>query len=123
MAPSTKMLDSCVAGWRARVAAKERAATERRERLRAILPALVACLVDEFGATRVVLFGSMARGDVHGESDIDLLVSGLAPSKLFHATAATERIARHARIDLVPDALVRREVLDRIAVEGIVLHG
>lgn len=49
------------------------ASAARRAALEAELPKLVRQLVD-LGAKRVVLFGSLARGDVRSTSDIDLLV-------------------------------------------------
>jgi predicted nucleotidyltransferase len=65
--------------------------SERRRLLGAALPAAVDCLVNEFGVTKVVLFGSLARGDAGLHSDVDLLVDGLPREKLFEAMA---RLAR-----------------------------
>ena len=49
------------AGWtRARAEAAERAAREREAKASALLPILVRRLVDGYGATRVVLVGSLA---------------------------------------------------------------
>jgi predicted nucleotidyltransferase len=39
-----------------------------------ILRSLTRLLVERFGARRVVLFGSRARGDAHDDSDYDLFV-------------------------------------------------
>lgn len=41
---------------------------------RSILTKLVATLRKEFGASRILLYGSSARGDLTEGSDIDLLV-------------------------------------------------
>lgn len=46
------------------------------EGLRARVRALADELRSRFGATLVLLFGSLARGDVHEGSDIDLIVVG-----------------------------------------------
>jgi len=46
-------------------------------------------LVREFGASRVYLFGSLARGDQFYErSDVDLAVDGIAPGRFFKAWSA-----------------------------------
>lgn len=46
---------------------------EHRERLRAALDSLIAQLAD-LGAERIILFGSVARGEADVDSDLDLLV-------------------------------------------------
>ena len=45
----------------------------RRSELESELPRLVNALVDKVGATKVVLFGSFAKGEVRENSDLDLL--------------------------------------------------
>ncbi|MEZ4583978.1 MAG: nucleotidyltransferase domain-containing protein [Caldilineaceae bacterium] len=44
-------------------------------------------LRERFSATRVILFGSLARGRFRLDSDIDLAVAGLAKGDLFRAMA------------------------------------
>ncbi|MFN4292564.1 MAG: nucleotidyltransferase family protein [Thermoflexales bacterium] len=39
------------------------------------------------GAQRIILYGSLARGDFRADSDIDLCVEGLSPNKFFRAIA------------------------------------
>jgi uncharacterized protein len=103
-------------------AARERAAAERRERMHDALPAAVQHLARRFGVTKVVLFGSFARGDAGLSSDVDLLVEGLPPERLFEAIATLSR-QLEAEVDLVPAAAARPEVLQRALAEGQVLHG
>jgi predicted nucleotidyltransferase len=110
------------AGLRERAKAHTRREGERRERLRACLPAVVQRLVRDFGVTRVVLFGSLARGDAGLESDVDLLVEGLLAERLFEATAMLSR-ELGADVDLVPRPAARPAVLERALSEGQVLHG
>lgn len=109
--------------WRERAVARARAHAERRERLRDRLPAVVRLLVERFGVTRVVLFGSLARDEAGPDSDVDLLVEGLAPDELFMATAEADRMLGEARVDLVPVTMARPAVVERVAAEGVVLHG
>lgn len=111
-----------LAGLRDRERTRERKEGERRERLRAALPAAVECLVGEFGVRRVVLFGSLARGEAGLASDVDLLVEGLKPERLFEAMAAVSR-ELGADVDLVPSEAAHPAVLERALAEGEVLHG
>lgn len=41
-----------------------------------------------FGAAEVYVFGSLARGDPHGESDIDMATVGLPKDRFFAAYGA-----------------------------------
>ena len=79
-------------------------------------------LADDFGATRVLLFGSLARGMAGPGSDIDLLVDGLALERLIEATVRAERLLAEARVDLVPADQIRPEVMTRALAEGVLLH-
>jgi predicted nucleotidyltransferase len=84
-------------------------------RRRAMLAARKAAklLKSEFGATEVILFGSLARRlGFTRWSDIDLAVRGIDPEKFFAAFGAIERIDVNFQIDLVeletcPPALLK----------------
>ena len=82
---------------------------------RADLQQIVACLVREFGATQIILFGSLARGRFTEGSDIDLAVEGIPPSEYFAALAAVNDLTS-LWVDLKPlEALIphfRRRVLE-----------
>jgi len=82
---------------------------------------LAQLLVDRYGATRVLLLGSLARGEFGRGSDIDLAVEGVPPEVFFAAGAELEREARGVAVDLVPlesaSAFFRAEV----ARDGVVL--
>ncbi len=101
-----------------RRAASARAEGEARAwRLRASLPAAAKLLRDAYGATRVVLFGSLARGDVSAWSDVDLAVEGLPPAKYFPALAALMGLFG-SPVDLVAIEEAVPSLRDRIAAEG-----
>lgn len=70
----------------------------------------------EFGATRVIVFGS-ARGDApwHEGSDLDLAVEGIAPAEFFNAWGALDReIDVPLEIDLVELETAHPELRARI---------
>ena len=100
----------------------DRDATWRAEAL-AQATACAEALAHEFGATRVVLFGSVARGDARPGSDVDLLVDGVPDGRWFDAVARAMEVVRCAEVDLVPAARVHAHVAARIASEGKVLLG
>ncbi|BAS28162.1 nucleotidyltransferase family protein [Limnochorda pilosa] len=109
-----------VAGWRARALAErqQREAFTDRARREALRLAQILC--SEFGATRVYLFGSLARGWARLTSDIDLAVEGLAADLYLQACARIE-----AETDLPVDLVDLREappsLVRRVHEEGEVL--
>lgn len=83
---------------------RELAARERqRARLEAALPAMVERL-KALGARRVILFGSLARGDVGKRSDLDLIVVLDAPGRFLDRLALVDEALRDR--DVALDALV-----------------
>ncbi|MFN3332981.1 MAG: nucleotidyltransferase family protein [Caldilinea sp.] len=59
----------------------------------------------DFGVTRILLFGSLAKGKFNAGSDIDLAVADLPPDLLFLAIARAGKLSEFP-IDLKPlDAL------------------
>jgi predicted nucleotidyltransferase len=53
---------------------EDEAAKARRERLEAELQRFLPLLQEQYGAERILLFGSLAPGEVHEWSDIDLVI-------------------------------------------------
>ena len=116
-------LSSYAAGWLARDRARAQEEAAWRARIEARLPLVVRLLAEDFGATRVLLFGSLARGRAGPTSDVDRLVDGLPLEGLIEATARTDRLLAGANADLVPADRVRSEVLTRALATGILLYG
>ena len=110
-------------GWRARDQARLVEEARWRTCIEARLPQVARMLAEDFGVTRVLLFGSLARGTAGPRSDVDLLVHGLTSERLIAATVRADRLLAEASVDLVPAERVRSEVLTRALAEGILLHG
>jgi uncharacterized protein len=99
---------------------------------RVTIQRMVDRVVERFGPTRVVLFGSHARGDASADSDVDLLiVMPLAGSRL--ATAVEIRKALRGfgvakdLVLLTPEEFERKKRIPGTIAwpaehEGIVLH-
>ena len=79
-------------------------------------------LKKEFGASRVVVFGSLAHEDWFTPwSDLDLAAWGIAPSQFYRAVAAVINIASGIDIDLVDLEGCSTGLRDAIEREGIEL--
>ena len=82
-----------------------------------MLPAVARRLASELGASRVVLFGSYATGDVHLGSDVDLATLGLPASRAGEAEALASRalgvVVEVFRLEDLPPAF-----RDRMTTEG-----
>jgi predicted nucleotidyltransferase len=74
-----------------------------------------------YGARKVFLFGSLARGDQGPIFDIDLAVEGVPASRFFEAAAFATSQGRKWRIDLVDVDDCVGSLHDVIEKEGMVL--
>ena len=85
-------------------------------RLRQRLPEAAAALRSEFGAGRVVLFGSVAWGGIHAHSDVDLAVDGVAEHVAGAAEARVAELVGQAvevvRLEALPDDFAARVLRD-----------
>ncbi len=115
--------DSYVHAWRGRWRQERRADAATARRARTIARRVAHFLARRYGARRVVLCGSLARGDFRRGSDIDLAVEGVPAARFFEAGAAAARAAGEFEIDVVPIEAATRRYREWLADEGIVLHG
>lgn len=59
------------------------------------------CLRQNFGATQIIVFGSLARDRLTATSDIDIAVAGIARDRYFEAVAAVNDLSDRW-VDLKP---------------------
>lgn len=107
--------------------ARERHAQEasvmhsRRASAWAIARAAAQILKEQFGAKRVIVFGSLVHGAwFHAGSDIDLAVEDSPPGKFFRAWAALDYLNSPSEIDLIDSTFAPpylREVIEQEGVE------
>lgn len=77
-------------------------------------------LAKYYKVSKVILFGSRARGDFHDKSDIDLAVSGGNISGFsLDAEEMTETLLQY---DIVDMEIVQEELLESIRKDGIILY-
>ena len=95
-------------------------AEARADTLRAKLPQVASMLRDEYGATGVWLFGSLAGGKPHMGSDVDLATQGLDHDRYFCALSVVDQLLG-ANVDLVQLERAPKGLVDRVHAEGVVL--
>jgi predicted nucleotidyltransferase len=78
-------------------------------------------LKKEYGATRVMLFGSLAKGFFEKDSDIDIYFEGIPNKRILDASGHCFEVFRQHDIDLIPDAFCHDQLRRKILKEGIVL--
>lgn len=112
-------LASYVEAWKERAREEDAQRASARGRALADAQRIAALLAREFGATEVVLFGSLAReGDFRLDSDIDLAAGGIAPERFFAASSAAAAQTQF-ELELVPLEDVAPALRARIDIEGV----
>jgi hypothetical protein len=84
----------------------------------------IAALSSLYGARRIRVFGSVARGEEQADSDVDFLVDFPRGYDLFaQRLALTERLADllDRRVELVPEHELNRHIRDRVISEAVEL--
>jgi predicted nucleotidyltransferase len=111
----------------------QRAAREREERRRSALHerlqraeaaarSAAQVLKERFGATAVILFGSVAHGlGFHADSDIDLAAAGIAPADFWRAWAALDAIDPTFEINLIAVEEATASLKAVLDTEGVAL--
>jgi predicted nucleotidyltransferase len=93
------------------------------ETLRAQRESILA-LSDQYGARRIRVFGSVARGEERVDSDVDFLVDFPRGYDLFgQRLPLTERLARllGRRVELVPEHELNCHIRDQVLAEAVEL--
>lgn len=87
------------------------------------IKAIVAELAAQYGADRVYLFGSYARGDANADSDIDLRIDkGSIRGLQMGGLAADLEDAFGLSVDLVPTGSLDRTFLHSISDDEVLLY-
>ena len=87
------------------------------------LRAIVSPLAQKYGAERVYLFGSYARGDTHSGSDIDLRIDkGSIRGLQFAFLLGDLEDALKTPVDLISTAGMDQEFLDTIRPDEVLLY-
>ena len=94
----------------------------RRDRAWEVARKAATILKERFGATWVLVFGSLAHGAwFTPRSDIDLCVDGIPVEKFFHAEAEVEALTSEFKVDLIDPRECSPELLKQVEEEGVKL--
>lgn len=97
------------------------AEARRAQSVREKLAEVAHVLANEFGVRKIVLFGSLTEGRLPEDSDVDLLVEGLANARYFEAMSRVWEITG-VPPDIVPRESGRAEVVARALRDGEILY-
>ena len=87
------------------------------------IKAVVSTLAKQYGAGRVYLFGSYARGEADAQSDIDLRIDkGSIRGLQLGGLAADLEDAFGLKVDLVPSGSLDAKFLNAIAGDEVLLY-
>ncbi|MBN1219494.1 MAG: nucleotidyltransferase domain-containing protein [Anaerolineae bacterium] len=101
---------------------EEQAHQQRQQLAWQLARRAAALLKEQFGATRVVVFGSLIHEDCFTPwSDVDLAAWGIALEDTFRAMGAVMDLSREIEINLVDINACRPSLLATIEQEGITL--
>jgi len=82
----------------------------------------IAAFSSQYGARRIRVFGSVARGEDRPDSDVDFLVDFPRGYDLFaQRLPLTERLAAllHRRVEVVPEHELNRHIRDQVMSEAV----
>ena len=113
---------SYIEAWQKRLRQEREALDRAARQARAQAQVCATALVEEYGAERVHLIGSLARGrGFHSRSDIDLVVAGLAPERYFAVLADVAELAGR-EVDLILLESATPALRQCVANEGVLLY-
>ncbi|WP_139559087.1 nucleotidyltransferase family protein [Methylotetracoccus oryzae] len=78
---------------------------------------IAGVLRDQFGATRVIVFGSLVRGRFTERSDLDIAVEGLDADRFFAALAMANGLTDRT-VDLKPLESLSQHFRERVLATG-----
>lgn len=113
-------LTAFVATARKRRAEREAAMAARRERGWSVARSVAELLRHSYGATRVMVFGSLLHpAAFHERSDVDLAVWGIPSERYFQAVAAVNDLPEAFGVDLVEPERCRPALRQAIERDGV----
>ncbi len=106
----------------AREMALQQESEQRRQAAWSTARRAARLLREEFGATRVIAFGSLAHGAwFEPRSDIDLAAEGIPPEAFWRAWCALDRLDSTVEFDLIAIESAPERLRDEIMQGGVAL--
>lgn len=83
----------------------------------------IAALGEKYGAEKIVLFGSRARGDNHERSDIDIAVYGMPDENRSSFWWETDDLPTLLKFDIVHiDDGTDKKLIENIRKDGVIIY-
>ena len=118
---TTQHVEGALSVFRERASRRARERRRRQAELRGAAGQAARTLAVDFGARRVVLFGSVAAERADERSDVDLAVEGVSRERYFEALAALSEVVP-ADVDLVLLEEAPESLRALVESEGVTLH-
>jgi hypothetical protein len=85
----------------------------------------IVAILTRYGAERIAIFGSYARGEAGNRSDIDILVRFAKPKSLIQIVQIEDEIKKsiHMKVDLVTEKAVSPHIATTIHRDEMVIFG
>ena len=85
----------------------------------------VTAFLVPLGATRIAIFGSYARDQATGQSDLDILVQFATSKSLLELVRIERELSEllGIKVDLLTERAISPYLIDRIKEESTVIHG
>lgn len=107
--------------WKQHQIAQHLINKKNAEEARKTLYKVIDLLVHKFQVKKIILFGSLAKGNFDLDSDIDLAVEGISASDYFHVLAKVNSVSDRW-IDLKPIESLEPHFLQRVLQTGECLY-
>ena len=120
-----RTVDLAAAHWAQQLHATHREAPRPQEQLatqaREAARTAAGILKHEYGAQRVVLFGSLTRDTFDAHSDIDIGVSGIEPTRFYRAVAHVTETEEAFDLDILDLDACPQKLREHIIRHGVAL--
>ncbi len=85
----------------------------------------IVSIIKKYGATKVAVFGSHARGEASPKSDVDVLVEFIERKSLLDIVGIEQELseALGVKVDLLTEKSISPYLIDRIKRETVVIYG
>jgi len=99
--------------------------TGRKRTLNEAAKETIIGVLKQYGAEKIAVFGSYARGQAGQRSDIDILVSFQKPKSLLELVRIEQELSKslHIPVDLLTEKAISPYLVDSVRNDAVVIFG